>query len=340
MENHRRTTVIQYKKNASLLPWLIILVCIAALPFVFRFTKYPDYLTYITARIMILGIFTMSYDLLGGYMGVLHFGHAMFLGGGAYTVGISMVRFHLFHDAVPGILLALAVGIIMGLFMGFLASRVGRVAVFLVTFGLTEAVHLLVLSDPVGITNGENGIAGINRVHLFEFVNIKPEFHYYYFVLILLCLSYSALRIIIRSPFGDVLIGIRENPQRIRFLGYDVRHYKIVAFIISGFFASLSGALTALHEGSTSPEMFHWFYSGDAVVFMVLGGPGTLTGPVLGTAIAVILQEILSILFHNWLIFLGIGYIALIMFLPKGLFSLFQNMRLGWIAESLMGQRN
>lgn len=324
MENRRSTIIGQQERGTGLFPLLVVLFCIAALPLIFRTTKFPDYLTYIAARIMILAIFAMSFDLLLGYTGVLQFGHALFLGGGAYTLGILMVRFPIIIDVVPGILVASVVGIILGLFLGYLASGVGRVAVFIVTFGITEVFRLLVLSDPMGITNGENGIAGIQRLQLFKFINIRPELHYYYLVLVLLCLSFLALRAITRSPFGDVLIGIRDNVQRIRFLGYNVRHFKIAAFTISGLFASLSGALTALHEGSTSPEMFHWFFSGDALIYTVLGGPGTLIGPFLGAVIAVILQEIFSDLFHNWLIFLGIGYIALIMFLPNGLFRLFQ----------------
>jgi len=126
------------------------------------------------------------------------------------------------------------------------------------------------------------------------------------------------------SPLGEVFIAIRENPQRVRFLGYRVRQFRIVAFMIAGTFASLAGALTALHERSVAPEMFSWFLSGDAVLFTVLGGPGSLIGPILGSSIVILCQEILSDIFHNWLVFLGLSYIALVMFLPKGLFPMLE----------------
>jgi branched-chain amino acid transport system permease protein len=234
--------------------------------------------------------------------------------------------------------IGLTAGLIVGLIVGFLASRVGAVAVFLVTFAFTETMQLLVLADPLRITNSEDGIAGIPRETMLGFLSIKPEVNFYYFTLILLCLSYLALRTIIRSPMGDVLVGIRENPLRLRFLGYRIRHYRISAFMISGFFASLAGALTALHEGSCAAEMFSWFLSGDAVLFTVLGGPGTLIGPVLGASIVVIFMEVLSDISRNWLIFLGMSYIVLIMFLPKGLFPQLQRIRFGSIRTEGAGE--
>jgi branched-chain amino acid transport system permease protein len=308
-------------------PWIRLLVIgsvLAALPAIFQSTGFADYLTYIVVRMMILGLYAMSYDLLLGYSGIFSYGHATFLGCGAYAVAILMVRTSLhIQDAIPGLVAALAVGVLIGWIMGFLCARVGQVAVFLVSFAFTESIQLLVMSDPLRITNAEDGISGIPRETFLGFLNIKPEVNFYYFVLILLVLSYLALLIIIRKPIGDVFTAIRENPVRVRFLGYRIRHYRIAAFMISGFFASLAGALTALHEKAVAPEMLSWFLSGDAVLFVVLGGPGTLIGPILGTMIVVIFQEILSDIFKNWVIFLGISYIALIMFLPKGLFPLF-----------------
>ena len=315
-------------RNNLWLGWGLILVFLALLPIIFRFTTYADYLTYTVARMMIFGLYAMSYDFLFGFTGIFSFGHASFLGVGAYAVGITMVRLGLqLQDATLAFLVALMAGLAVGWFMGFLCSRVGQVAVFLVTFALTESFQLLVVSDPLRITNAEDGISGISRRTILGFLNIHPEINFYYLVLIFLLLSYLALRKITQTPLGDVLMGIRENPVRVRFLGYHLRHYRIAAFMISGFFASLAGALSALHDKAVAPEVFGWFLSGDAVLFTVLGGPGTLIGPVLGAAIVVIFQEILSDIFRNWLIFLGISYIALIMFLPKGLFPLLQRIR-------------
>ncbi len=305
--------------------WLIVLAVLAALPLIFRSTPFADYLTYTVVRMMIFGLYAMSYDLLFGFTGVFSFGHATFLGCGSYAVAILMVRSGLqIQDAFLGIVAAMSAGLVFGWIMGFLCSRVGQVAVFLVTFAFTESIQLLVVSDPLKITNAEDGISGIPRDTLLGFFSIKSEWQFYYLVLAVLILSYLALRAITRSPMGDVFLSIRENPLRVRFLGYRIRQYRIAAFMISGVFASLAGAMMALHERAVAPEMLSWFLSGDAVLFTVLGSPGTLIGPVLGAAIVVIFQEILSDVFRNWLIFLGLSYILLIMFLPKGLFPLLQ----------------
>jgi branched-chain amino acid transport system permease protein len=328
METGGQTAWSGEKQRVAWVPLLTIGAILAFLPAIFQVTAFADYLTYIVVRMMILGLYAMSYDLLLGYTGIFSYGHATFIGCGAYAVAILMVRTGLhIQDALPGIMLALAVGLFMGWIMGFLCSRVGPVAVFLVSFAFTESIQLLVMSDPLRITNAEDGISGIPRETFLGFLNIKPEVHFYYFVLILLALSYLALFIITRRPIGDVFMAIRENPVRVRFSGYRIRHYRIAAFMISGFFAALAGALTALHEKAVAPEMLGWFLSGDAVLFVVLGGPGTLIGPFLGASIVVIFQEILSDFFKNWVVFLGISYIALIMFLPKGLFPLIDRIR-------------
>ena len=328
METGGQTVFTGEKQSVAWIPLLAIGAILASLPAIFQVTAFADYLTYIVVRMMILGLYAMSYDLLLGYTGIFSYGHATFIGCGAYAVAILMVRtgLHL-QDAIPGIMLGLAVGLFMGWIMGFLCSRVGQVAVFLVSFAFTESIQLLVMSDPLRITNAEDGISGIPRETFLGFLNIKPEVNFYYFVLILLVLSYLALLAITRRPIGDVFLAIRENPVRVRFLGYRIRHYRIAAFMISGFFASLAGALTALHEKAVAPEMLSWFLSGDAVLFVVLGGPGTLIGPFLGASIVVIFQEILSDFFKNWVVFLGISYIALIMFLPKGVFPLIDRIR-------------
>jgi len=263
----------------------------------------------------------MSYDLLLGYTGIFSYGHATFIGCGAYAVAILMVRTGLhIQDALPGIMLALAVGLFHGMDHGF-SLLPGRAGGRLPRIFCLHRVHPAPghVRPPENYQRRRRDI-GIPRETFLGFLNIKPEVHFYYFVLILLALSYLALFIITRRPIGDVFMAIRENPVRVRFLGYRIRHYRIAAFMISGFFAALAGALTALHEKAVAPEMLGWFLSGDAVLFVVLGGPGTLIGPFLGASIVVIFQEILSDFFKNWVVFLGISYIALIMFLPKGLF--------------------
>ena len=327
MEKVQYTDISEGNNRSLTKRWLFLLAFLAILPWIFKVTNYSDYLTYIVVRIMILGLYAMSYDLIFGYTGMLSFGQASFLGGGAYTVAIMMRHLHLpIHDAILPILAALVIGVMIGWIQGFLSSKLGQLAVFIVTFAITETIFLLIIADPLKITNSEDGISGLQRETVLGFLNIKPELNFYYFVLILLCLSYLVLRLIVHLPFGDTIQAIRENPQRARFLGYQVSHYRIATFMISGFFAALAGALMALHERSVGPEVFGVFVSADAFFYTVLGGPGTLIGPVLGAALVLIATEILSDIFRNWLIFFGLSYIALIMFLPKGLFPLLEKL--------------
>lgn len=150
------------KQRVAWVPLVAIGVILASLPAIFQFTAFADYLAYIVVRMMILGLYAMSYDLLLGYTGIFSYGHATFIGCGAYAAAILMVRSGLhIQDAIPGIMLALIVGLSIGWIMGFLCSRVGQVAVFLVSFAFTESIQLLVMSDPLRITNAEDGISGI-----------------------------------------------------------------------------------------------------------------------------------------------------------------------------------
>jgi branched-chain amino acid transport system permease protein len=302
---------------------LVMLAALALLPLLFKTTQYANYLTYVIVRMMIIGLYAMSYDVLLGFTGIFSFGHATFMGCGAYAVGILMVKLGLgLQDATLGVLLGFIAGLIMGFIMGYVASRVGRVAIFLVTFVFTESFQLVITAAPSHITGSEDGIAGIPRETIFHFINIKPELNYYYLVLILLVTSFLILRALMASPLGDVLVAVRENPQRVRFLGYRIRQYRTMAFMVAGAFGALAGTLTALHEQSVDPAMFGWFLSGDAVLYTVLGGPGTLIGPILGSSIVIVFQELLSTTFHHWVLFLGLSYMLLITFLPEGLLPL------------------
>ena len=301
-----------------------VLLCLggALLPLLFELSSQASYLQYTAVRMMILGLYAMSFDLLFGFTGIFSFGHAAAFGASAYASAIFFTRFQMTEPMVV-ILGGLVFAVIVSVFVGYLSSRVGNVAVFLVTFASTEVMQLIAFSNPAGLTNGENGISGIKRTAVLGLFSIKPELNFYYFTLIILVASYFILRKTVNSPLGDVFQGIRGNAERVRFLGYNVEQYKIVSFAISGLFAGAAGSLNALHEGTVAPEVLSWFLSGDAVLFTVLGGPGTLIGPILGASIIVLVQEVLSDFLREWLVFVGMSYVVLILFLPKGLFPMF-----------------
>src|SRR5262245_10500583 len=195
---------------------------------------------------MVLGLYAMAWDFLNGYVGLFSFGHAAFFGAGAYMAGILVVRGGLtFAPAV--VLLALVVSVLVGVAVGFLASRVGSVAVFLVTFACAEALYRVALADPRGLTAGDNGLPGVAPAPLLGLA-FTNQVAFYYLALTILVLSYLALSAIARSQFGQVLRGIRENELRVRFAGYHVEQYKTAAFGISAGFAGLAGVLNAFHE--------------------------------------------------------------------------------------------
>ena len=205
---------------------------------------------------MLLGIYAMAWDFLNGYAGLFSFGHAAFFGVGAYAVAILVVKAGV--TAAPLVLAAaLAAAALTGLGVGFLAARVGSVAVFLVTFACAEALFLVALADPRGITAGDNGISGVVPAPVLGLA-FNNQLAFYYLALVVLLVSWGALRALTRSQFGQVLAGIRENEVRVRFAGYHVEQYKTVAFGISALFAGLAGALNAIHERVASPEVLGW----------------------------------------------------------------------------------
>jgi branched-chain amino acid transport system permease protein len=297
-----------------------MILIVATMPALLAGTRYANYVEHLIASAMLLGLYAMAWDFLNGYAGIFSFGHAAFFGAGAYAAGILIVRAGI--TSAPVILLAaVATAALVGLGVGFLCSRVGSVAVFLVTFACAETLYLIVLTDPHSVTNGDNGLAGVVPAP-FLGIDLARQLTFYYVVLAVMVGSYLMLRRVTRSQFGQVLLGIRENEVRVRFAGYRVEQYKTAAVAISAMFAGLAGALTAFHERIASPENLSWPLSGDAVLYATLGGTGTLLGPLLGAATVILAREVLSDLVRSWLIFIGATYIALVFFLPDGLYPL------------------
>lgn len=298
----------------------VLVGAVTVLPVALAGTRYAAYAEHVVVQMMVLGLYAMAWDFLNGYVGMFSFGHAAFFGVGAYTAAILVVRGGVtFTPAV--IAIALAAAALVGLVVGFLCSRVGSVAVFLVTFACSEALYLIALADPGGITAGDNGLPGVVPAPLLG-LRFNDQQTFYYVALAVLVVSYAALHAITRSQFGEVLLGIRENELRVRFAGYHVEQYKTAAFGISALFAGLAGVLNAFHERVASPETLGWALSGDAVLYATLGGIGTLLGPVLGAGLVILARELLSDFFRSWLIFVGAVYVLLIFFLPSGLYPL------------------
>lgn len=277
------------------------------------------FLLMLATRILILAILAMSLDLLLGFTGIASLGHAAFLGLGAYMTAILAVRFNFglgwdfWLVMLFGILLGAATAAVFALF----ALRARGVYFLMITLALSQCVWGLAYRWD-SLTGGDNGLNLPGRPS-FGPIHLGDDTAYFYLVLAFFALSLLLLYVFVESPFGRSLVGIREHETRMSVLGYNVWLHKYIVFIVSGAFAGLAGVLWAHVSSEVSPEDLTLTTSIDALLMVVLGGPGTLLGGVLGAVIVLFLREYLSTLVPWWPYVLGTMYIAVISWLPDGL---------------------
>jgi branched-chain amino acid transport system permease protein len=280
------------------------------------------YLLHLVTLAMIFGIFALGYDLLFGHTGIISFGHSILFGVPAYV--IAMLGSTVWHVINPLLLVGSAVfaGIVLGAVMGWICSLTRGIYLAIVTFALAQIFELLVLSDPGGITLGENGVVGVRPpagdalpLNLFSGVGL------YYLTLALLVAVLIAVTLLVRSQWGQVFHGIRENEARLGSLGYDTRSYKILAFALSGAISAIAGAVMAFHNNIVTPAMVDWQVGAEILLITVLGGAGTRIGPVVGAFVVVLTEALATSLIGggNWVYVLGGLYILVAMFLPGGI---------------------
>jgi branched-chain amino acid transport system permease protein len=295
---------------------------------------YPWLLVPIDARyplslatgILVLSIFTMSLDLMLGYAGLASFGHAAFLGIGGYTAAILSVRFGIANLAVT-LAVAVALASLGALVLGLLALRTSGVYFLMLTLAFAQIISAAV-SKWGPVTGGTNGLPGVQSPDLFvPGWTIGDGIPFYYLTLTAAALSFFLLFRIIHSPFGRTLIGIHQNERRMRAMGYDVRLYKLIAFWIGGMFAALAGVLYAYFNHFISPDATGFAQSGTAVIMVLLGGEGTLIGPVFGTVAYMLIQNSLSSYTPHWQLILGILFVVFVMFVRGGLSGIWSRVR-------------
>ena len=273
-------------------------------------------------EILIWGLLAMSSDLLIGYTGMVSFGHSAFFGLGMYGTAGALLHTHP-PNLWLGILAGLAGAAGAALFVAYFSTRL-RDIYFAITTLIFSQIFYVIIFTWTAVTGGENGLI-FTRPHFAIPYLFDIRFNYYvmhWFVLALVAGSYLLLRRITRSPFGMVLQSIRENEARTRAIGYPVQQYKIVSVMLSGLFAGLAGALYGIQNEFAAPDFVYFITSGDTVIFNVLGGIGTLVGPIVGAGFFQLLRELLSRIFGEqfpYLIPLGVVFITMIIFLPQGL---------------------
>lgn len=275
----------------------------------------------LAVNILIFGLYAVGFNLIFGYTGMLSFGHAAFLGVGAYGCGVAI--------SVFGInwLLAIAVGVVLAgavaMVVGALAIRSRGIYFAMVTLALAQCVYYI-LYQWSDLTGGEDGLRGVSvqTVNLggVELDMLNPMTKYYV-MLIFVGIALWIFSRILESPFGAVLEAIRENENRARACGYDTMLTKWFAFVLSGLFCGLAGALYAIHLSIVPIETAHYLISGEAVMMALLGGMGTFFGPFVGAATFLLLQDVLSARVEYWQFFTGATFVIFVLFFPRGIWG-------------------
>jgi branched-chain amino acid transport system permease protein len=278
--------------------------------------------TELITKVMILAIFALSLDLLVGYTGLVSFGHAAFYGIGAYVLGLMTPKYDpaSLWTTLPA---AVAAAGLAALAVGIFVVHVKGVYFIMVTLAFAQMFYFVFHDTRFG--RGSDGIsmnfkpvATIGGVTPFDLANAT---HVYYFVFAMLAIVFLFLRMLLRSPFGRALQGIRSNEHRMRSLGFPVYRYKLASFALAGALAGLAGYLSAMQFGFANPELLSWHQSGNVLLMLILGGLGSLYGAVVGAFAFAMLEEIYSSLTTHWQLLLGATIIALVIFLPGGLAS-------------------
>ena len=275
----------------------------------------------IAVNIVVEGLFAVGFNLLYGYLGLLSFGHAALLGGGAYACGIAIVRFGWPWWA------ALAAGTLGGMAVaaaiGALAIRTRGIYFAMVTLALAQCLYFIAY-QATGWTGGENGLRGVNvaAIDLAGLhIDIVDPLRRYYFAAAFVVVALFALSRILASPFGAVMEAVRENEARARACGYDIRVTRWLAFVLSGAFCGLAGALQAIHLGIVPVETLYYTTSGLVVMMTLLGGAGTFFGPFIGAGLFEMLEELVSLWTVHWQLVVGIVFVACVLFFPRGIWG-------------------
>ncbi len=280
----------------------------------------PEFWRRFLTEILIWGLLAMSSDILIGYTGLVSFGHSAFFGLGMYGAAAALISFR-----PPSLWLALPYGLVaaaaVAAFVAYFSTRL-RDIYFAITTLIFSQIFYVVIFTWTEVTGGENGLTfsrpPLAIPGLFSVPFTTTTLHW--FVLAVVVISYLILRRVTQSPFGMVLQSIRENEARTRAIGYPTERYKIVAVMLSGLFAGLAGVLYAIQNRFAAPDFVFFLVSGEVVIFNVIGGIGTLVGPIVGAAFYLLLREGLSrFLTEFYLIPVGIIFIAMVIFMPQGL---------------------
>ncbi|OGK94614.1 MAG: hypothetical protein A2W08_13200, partial [Candidatus Rokubacteria bacterium RBG_16_73_20] len=293
----------------------VVLALLAVAPLVL-----PEFWRRFVTEILVWGLLAMSSDILIGYTGMVSFGHSAFFGLGMYGAAAALLTVR-----PPNLWLAIVYGLVgaglVAVFVAYFSTRL-RDIYFAITTLVFSQIFYVIIFTWTEVTGGENGLTFRQPPFAIPGLVSVPftPVTLHWFILGVVVVSYVVLRRIMQSPFGKVLQAIRENEPRTRAIGYHVERYKIVAVMLSGLFAGLAGVLYAVQNKFTAPDFVFFLISGEVVIFNVMGGMGTLVGPVAGAAFFLVLREGLSRFWTEYyLIPVGLIFTAMVIFMPQGL---------------------
>lgn len=293
---------------------------IAVILIIFPFVYYSNFMINYLTQILIMALFAVSLNLLIGYTGMISFGHAAYFGIGAYSVGILLQKYS--SNLLGSLFLAVVFSAIAALVIGFFCIRLGRIYFAMLTMAFAQIIYTVVVKW-TGMTGGDQGLIGgipkppISLLGLS--FSIGTPLNFYIFTVILVIASFVICKFIVDSPFGAILKTIRDNFLRTYFIGIPVKIYQLVIFVIAGTFAGLSGALMALFISGAYPDFTYWTKSADPIFMILVGGMGSLLGPILGAAILNLLTAYITMYTHLYELVMGTVLVIFILSLKKGL---------------------
>jgi branched-chain amino acid transport system permease protein len=294
-------------KNTQVL-YTILVVLLLLVPF-------QDFVYIVfVMKVLCFALFACAFNLLLGYTGLLSFGHAAFFGGAAYITAHVCKEWGWTPEL--GVLAGMVYAGITGFIVGSLAIRRQGIYFAMITLALSQLVFFLALQLP--FTRGEDGIQGVPRGHFVGLIDLSGDISLYYFVLAIFVIGFAVILRTIHSPFGQVLKSIRENEPRAVSLGYDVKKFKLVAFVISATLAGMAGATKSLVFQLATLTDVHWHMSGEVVLMTILGGIGTIFGPIVGAAVVVTLQNYLAGIGSFSTIVLGAIFVICVLAFRRG----------------------
>jgi branched-chain amino acid transport system permease protein len=290
-------------------------VALVGLPF--AVAEYPVLLV---IEVIIFAVYAVGINLLLGYTGLVSLGHAMFLGLGGYGFGIFSVLMG--WPVLPAMAAALLVIVLIAFVLGYICTRTSGIEFLLITLAVSQMFYGLAVKTRV--TGGDDGLPGLPRPDLsWLAVDLGEVIGFYFYVLaVALLVLWLAWRLV-NSPFGSVLIGIRENEKRMIALGYNVTSYKVVAFSISGAISGAAGLLLSQKLYFVNPDIMNWMISGEGLLMVIIGGRQYFLGPIIGAAFFIILKAQLSAITQDYIIFFGLFFMAVVALFRTGLAGFF-----------------